>query len=97
MRAGFEYFHAFEQDAADFAAFARNPLAMPVLVLTGEKASGTFLIDQARLAARNVEGFVVPTSGHWLMEEAQGVTIAHLVAFLDIAHGEETTREARTP
>jgi hypothetical protein len=41
MRAGFEYFKAFEQDAKDFAAFSATKLAMPVLVLTGEKASGT--------------------------------------------------------
>jgi hypothetical protein len=51
MRAGFEYFKSFEQDARDFAAFATRRLDMPFLVLTGEKASGTFLIDQAKLVA----------------------------------------------
>jgi len=95
MHAGFEYFHAFEQDAADFAAFGNTPLAMPVLVLTGAKASGQFLIDQAHLIARHVEGVIVPRSGHWLMEEAQGETVAHLVGFLDAAHS-ESPREART-
>jgi hypothetical protein len=29
---------------------------MPTLVMTGEKASGDFLIQQGRLAATNVEG-----------------------------------------
>jgi hypothetical protein len=43
---------------------------MPFLVLTGEKASGTFLIEQAKLIATNVSGKVVQDSGHWLMEEA---------------------------
>jgi pimeloyl-ACP methyl ester carboxylesterase len=71
MRAGFEYFKAFEQDARDFAGFAATKLAMPVLVLTGEKASGTFLIEQAPLTATNVTGTVVPGAGHWLMEEAR--------------------------
>src|SRR5439155_25955258 len=70
MRAGFEYFKAFEQDARDFAAFSATKLDMPLLVLTGEKASGTFLIEQARLVATNVAGSVVKGSGHWLMEEA---------------------------
>src|SRR2546427_3647967 len=70
MRAGFEYFRAFEKDAKDFARFAQTPLAMPMLVLTGEKASGDFLIQQGRLVATNVEGVVVRNSGHWLMEEA---------------------------
>ena len=37
MRAGFEYFRAFEQDANDFARFAQTPLSMPMLVLTGER------------------------------------------------------------
>jgi len=86
MRATFEYFHAFEQDAVDFAALGKTKLAMPMLVVTGEKASGTFLIDQARLIATHVEGVVIPHSGHWLMEEAPAVTIPRLVEFLD-GHG----------
>jgi pimeloyl-ACP methyl ester carboxylesterase len=83
MRAGFEYFHAFEQDAKDFAGFAKTPLAMPMLVLTGEKASGDFLIQQGKLVATNVEGVVVRGSGHWLMEEAPEQVIPKLVEFLN--------------
>jgi pimeloyl-ACP methyl ester carboxylesterase len=83
MRAGFEYFKAFEQDARDFAAFAATKLSMPFLVLTGEKASGTFLIDQARLVATNVSGTVVKGAGHWLMEEATGQVVPAIVAFVD--------------
>ncbi len=83
MRAGFEYFHAFEQDAEEFAAFAKTPLAMPMLVLAGERASGDGLIQQARLVATNVEGLIVRSSGHWLMEEAPGQVIPKLVEFLN--------------
>jgi len=83
MRAGFEYFHAFEQDAKDFAGFAKTPLAMPMLVLTGEKASGDFLIQQGKLVATTVEGVVVRGSGHWLMEEAPEQVIPRLVEFLN--------------
>lgn len=82
MRAGFEYFRNFERDAKDFAALSANPLGMPVLVLTGEKASSGFLIEQARLVATNVRGEIVPGAGHWLMEEAPRVVIPALVAFL---------------
>ncbi len=82
VRAGFEYFKAFEQDAGDFAAFAATKLGMPFLVLTGEKASGTFLIEQARLVATDVTGTVVKGAGHWLMEEATGQVVSALVAFL---------------
>jgi pimeloyl-ACP methyl ester carboxylesterase len=83
MRAGFEYFRAFEKDAEDFALFAQTPLSMPMLVLTGEKASGDFLIQQGRLVATNVEGVVVRKSGHWLMEEAPNQVIPKLVEFLN--------------
>src|SRR6202167_1651662 len=82
MRAGFEYFRTFEKDAEDFARFAKKPLQMPMLVLTGEKASGEFLIQQGRLVAKNVEGVVIRKSGHWLMEEAPNQVIPKLVKFL---------------
>ena len=83
MRAGFEVFHAFPQDAVDFAQFAKTPLTMPMLVLTGEKASGQTLITQARLVDTDVEGVIVKGSGHWLMEEATGQVVPKLVDFLD--------------
>jgi pimeloyl-ACP methyl ester carboxylesterase len=83
MRAGFEYFRAFEQDSEQFAAFSKNPLTMPMLVLSGEKASGEGLIQQARLVATNVEGVIVRNSGHWLMEEAPNQVIPKLVEFLN--------------
>jgi pimeloyl-ACP methyl ester carboxylesterase len=82
MRAGFEYFRTFERDAEDFARFAQTPLPMPMLVLTGEKGSGEFLIQQGRLVAKNVKGVVVRNSGHWLMEEAPDQVIPKLVEFL---------------
>ena len=83
MRAGFEYFKNFEQDAKDFAELSTTKLNMPFLVLTGEKASGTFLVDQARLVATNVSGIVVQGSGHWLIEEAPDNVIPAIVTFLN--------------
>jgi pimeloyl-ACP methyl ester carboxylesterase len=83
MRAGFEYFKSFEQDAKDFAAFSATRLNMPFLVLTREKASGTFLIEQAKLVATDVSGTVVKNSGHWLMEEATDQVVPAIVAFLN--------------
>ncbi|MGA9967594.1 MAG: alpha/beta hydrolase, partial [Terriglobales bacterium] len=90
MRSGFEYFRTFEKDAEDFASFAQTPLTMPMLVLTGEKASGDFLIQQGRLVATNVEGVIVRNSGHWLMEEAPNQVIPKLVEFL-IAEPQSST------
>lgn len=82
MRAGFEYFRNFEQDAKDFAELGKTPLSMPVLVLTGEKASGPFLIEQAKQIATHVEGQVIAGSGHWLMEEAPQQTMSALRKFI---------------
>ena len=59
MRAGFEVFRNFEQDAKDFAQFAETKLTMPMMVLAGEKASGNLLIEQGRLVNSNVEGVII--------------------------------------
>jgi pimeloyl-ACP methyl ester carboxylesterase len=82
MRAGFEYFKAFEQDAADFQQLAKTKLTMPVLVISGEKSGGTFLVDQVNLVASDVTGKVIKGSGHWLMEEAPSQVIPVLTAFV---------------
>jgi pimeloyl-ACP methyl ester carboxylesterase len=81
MKAGFEVFRAFDQDAKDFAGFAKTKLTMPMLVLTGERASGEFLIKQGRLVDDSVEGVVIKGAGHWLMDEAPNQVIPKLVSF----------------
>jgi pimeloyl-ACP methyl ester carboxylesterase len=82
MRAGFEYFRNFEQDAADFQRMAQNKLTMPVRVISGEKSGGTFLIDQVKLVASDVQGTVIPGSGHWLLEEAPEKVIPVLTEYV---------------
>jgi pimeloyl-ACP methyl ester carboxylesterase len=67
----------------DFAELAATRLSMSFLVLSGEKAGGTFLIEQAKLVASDVKGQVVQGSGHWLMEEAPQTVIPAIVEFLD--------------
>ncbi len=83
MRAGFEYFRSFERDARDFAQMGTVRLAMPLLVLTGERASGTFLIEQAKQVASDVRGQVIKGSGHWLMEEAPTAVIPAITDFVN--------------
>jgi pimeloyl-ACP methyl ester carboxylesterase len=81
MKAGMEVFRAFDQDAKDNAEFAKTKLAMPMLVLGGEKSGGDFLISQGRMVANSVEGVIITGSGHWLIDEAPGQVIPRLVAF----------------
>jgi pimeloyl-ACP methyl ester carboxylesterase len=81
MKAGMEVFRNFPQDAEDFAALAETKLTMPMLVLSGEKAGGTFLIEQGKMVDDHVEGVIIKGSGHWLMDEAPDQVIPKLVAF----------------
>ena len=83
MKAGMEVFRAFPQDAVEFADLAKTKLSMPMLVLSGEKAGGPFLIEQGKMVATNVEGVLVQGRGHWLMEEAPDQVIPKLVEFLN--------------
>ena len=83
IKAGMEVFRAFPQDAEDFAGFAKTKLTMPLLVLSGEKAGGPFLIEQGKMVATSVEGVLVKGKGHWLMEEAPAEVIPKLVEFLN--------------
>jgi pimeloyl-ACP methyl ester carboxylesterase len=82
MRAGFEVFRAFEKDAAEFAEYSKTPLTIPMLVLTGERASGDVLIQQAKLVDTQVEGVMIKGKGHWLMDEATAEVVPKLVQFL---------------
>jgi pimeloyl-ACP methyl ester carboxylesterase len=85
MHSGFAQFAAFDQDAIDNRAFmaAGGRLRMPVYALGGDHSFGTTMADVMRATADNVEGGVVPDSGHWIMEENPGATVALVRAFLD--------------
>jgi pimeloyl-ACP methyl ester carboxylesterase len=83
MHAGFSQFKAFDQDAIDNKAFvAQGKLTMPVLAVGGEKSFGPMMAVVMRAAATNVQEAIVPNSGHWVMEENPGATIALVTDFL---------------
>ena len=84
MRAGFAQFAAFDQDAIDNQAFlAAGKLTVPVLALGGEMSFGLTMAEVMKFAASDVQGAVVPGSGHWIMEENPAATVALVKAFLD--------------
>ena len=60
----------------------RTRVSMPMLVLSGEKAGGTFLIEQAKLVASDVRGQVVTGAGHWLVEEAPDTVLPAINDFV---------------
>ena len=84
MRAGFAQFAAFDQDAVDNKAFlAKGKLTIPVLAIGGEKSFGLGMAAVMTFAGENVQGAVVPGSGHWIMEENPAATVALVRSFLD--------------
>jgi pimeloyl-ACP methyl ester carboxylesterase len=82
MRAGWAYFVSFQQAAKDFAQLSQTKLAMPVLVIGGEKALGDALAQQMNLVASNVTVVVLKDTGHWLLEENPKQTTEALQKFL---------------
>jgi pimeloyl-ACP methyl ester carboxylesterase len=82
MRAAWGYFAAFPETAREFEQFAKTKLTMPVLVISGEKASGEFLVRQMKLVASEVKWVVLKDTGHWLLEERPGETTQTLLQFL---------------
>jgi len=84
MHSGFAQFAAFDQDAIDNRAFlATGKLTMPVLALGGEKSFGPMMATVMESGATNVQGGVVPDSGHWIMEENPAATTTLVRGFLD--------------
>jgi pimeloyl-ACP methyl ester carboxylesterase len=82
MRAGWAYFVSFQQAAKDFAQLSQTKLTFPVLVISGEKGTGTVLGQQLKLVAFNVTAVLLKDTGHWVLEERPKETTDALVNFL---------------
>jgi pimeloyl-ACP methyl ester carboxylesterase len=85
MRAGFEVYRAFDQDAADNrSALERNgKLTMPVLAVGGAiSTTGPLIEEMMREVAEDVKGVRVPGTGHWVPEENPDAFVAALLKFL---------------
>lgn len=72
MRAGFELYRAFDQDAEDNRAVLRRngTLDIPVLAVGGAMSTSGPLVEQMmREVAQNVTGARIPRTAHWIPEE----------------------------
>jgi pimeloyl-ACP methyl ester carboxylesterase len=83
MAAGWAYFESFPGTAVDFARLAVSKLNMPVLSIGGDKSLGEPLGAQAHLISNDVTVVVLKNTGHWLMEESPGETMAAVTKFLE--------------
>jgi pimeloyl-ACP methyl ester carboxylesterase len=85
MRAGFEIYRAFDQDAEDNReALKRNgKLTVPVLAVYGTISNtGPLVEEMMHEVAEDVGGFRVPATAHWIAEENPAALTAGLLEFL---------------
>ncbi|HEX2230978.1 MAG TPA: alpha/beta hydrolase, partial [Nitrososphaeraceae archaeon] len=88
MRAGFEYYRAFPEDAIQNINYSKTKLTMPVLALGagyipifgGNITMPTIVYGMHKLA-QNATGITVPNSGHWIPEEQPAFVIKMLNNF----------------
>jgi pimeloyl-ACP methyl ester carboxylesterase len=87
MRAGFEYYRAFPEDAMQNQNYSQTMLTMPVLALGagyipafGGISNPLPVLGMQQLA-ENVQGIIVPNSGHYIAEEQPQFVINQLSNF----------------
>ena len=84
MRAGFDLYRAFDQDAEDTRAAieANGKLKMPCLGLYGQMSLFSEVTEEMGLeVAEDVTGEPVPESGHWIAEENPEALVESVVRF----------------
>jgi pimeloyl-ACP methyl ester carboxylesterase len=88
LRAGFEHYRAFPQDAIQNQNYSKTKLTMPVLALGGGyipvfggNITMPTVIYGMNILAQNVTGITVPNSGHYIPEEQPQFVIEQLASF----------------
>jgi pimeloyl-ACP methyl ester carboxylesterase len=89
LRASFGFYRALDTTIAQDQQRARRRLALPVLAVGGALSFGDHVADAMRLVADDVEGVVIPDTGHFLAEESPEELLAALTPFLaPFCHGD---------
>ena len=98
MRAGFEYYRAFQENVMQNQNYSQTKLPMPVLALGGSyipvlggNITMPSIIYGMQQLAENVTGIKVPNSGHFIAEEQPQFVINQLSNFF----GRNTTNSIR--
>jgi pimeloyl-ACP methyl ester carboxylesterase len=88
MRAGFEYYRAFPIDEKQNKEISETKLQIPVLVLganiypaMGGHFPGNPALNSTQALAENVQGVIVPLSGHFIPEEQPDFVVDQLFRF----------------
>jgi pimeloyl-ACP methyl ester carboxylesterase len=82
LRGSFGQYRAFDASIAQNQQRKNTRLILPVLAIGGEEALGQGVIDTMKLVADDVQGVIIPGSGHWIAEQAPEQLVAALTPFL---------------
>jgi pimeloyl-ACP methyl ester carboxylesterase len=82
LHGSFQLYRAFPVTTAQNEQRKTRRLTMPVLAIGGAESSGDMVADTMQLVADDVQGMVLPGSGHWVAEQAPEELLAALTAFL---------------
>jgi pimeloyl-ACP methyl ester carboxylesterase len=82
LRGNFAAYRALDATIAQNQQRKERRLTLPVLAVGGAEGIGEGAANTMRLAADNVQGLVIPGSGHYCLEEAPEEVAAALTAFL---------------
>jgi pimeloyl-ACP methyl ester carboxylesterase len=82
LRGSFGQYRAFDASISQNQQRKNTRLTLPVLAIGGEEALGQGVIDTMKFVADDVQGVILPGSGHWLAEQAPEQLVAALTPFL---------------
>jgi pimeloyl-ACP methyl ester carboxylesterase len=98
MSTGFEYYRAFPQDAIQNQNYSKTKLTMPVMAVgagyipaLGGNVTMPSVVYGMKILAQNVQGIIVPNSGHWIPEEQPDLVIK----LLDNFFGSNSTKTSK--
>ncbi len=82
LRGSLAWYRALDATLAQNAARKEQPLTMPVLAIGGELSYGGMVAEAMKPLADDVQGVVIPGTGHWVAEEAPEQLVEALTGFL---------------
>ena len=84
LRAGFGYYRAVLQDAADNEVFGRAKIVAPTLCISGSAGTGAYMMPSFEGACATVTGRIIQDCGHWIAHEQPGALLHVLEPFLRV-------------
>jgi pimeloyl-ACP methyl ester carboxylesterase len=82
LRGSFGWYRALDATIEQEGQRATRRLTLPVLAIGGQFGAGETVAATMRMVADDVQGVVIPGSGHWVAEEAPEDLLAALSKFL---------------